>query len=209
MRSKSDYLPAPDRLPSPRAAAPAHFGQGPPYTPAESPRQASTSPENAKTPLGVEGYPGLGTSHTDPRFHQNLARRSSLGSSFAASRPSTAGRMPVPSLSIRIPSHLPPSPSPLSGRMQLVVDQDEQPTLSSSLGRTRRPTLAKRFATSMRDPSDGLLPKPSLSSRPFDMSASSSGSIDALRRPSGSCSSLARLLNEGTSDWRAGDDMVL
>jgi hypothetical protein len=215
LRSQSDYLPAPEKLSSPRAAAPSHFGlAGHPYTPAESPRQVSNSPENARTPLGmsVDAYPGLPRSHTDPRFDHNIGRMASLGSGAAiggglsAARPSTTGRLPVPNLSIRIPSHLPASPSPLSSRMLPTGEEDEQRFLSSSLGRSGRPALSKRYATSVRDVPDGLLPRPSLSRKNFEHSGSAS--FDAGRRTSGSCSSLARLLNDG-SDWRAGDDMVI
>lgn len=195
IRSQSDYLPAPEATEVLRGGMPSYSAIHLPPTPI-TPRGMSLSPDRfGSTPIMPSGLGSLHRSHTDTRL-DTLAGSRKLPSLGSLSVSGNSHRLPLPTLSLKIPSYLPASPSPLSagGRYNLPTSALDEDTFSP-LDKIPRPSLNKRYTSAIRDLSLDSLPRPSLS-----------------RMPSQSCgSSLSRLLNGHHAehpDWQTDDRMI-
>lgn len=238
-RSQSEYLPAPELTDVTRVPMPAHSisisgaatinGYSYPPTPKDTPRVLSVSPLRTLSHGPGVHAAGLSRSQTDSRLDHTLAERKlpPIGIARETSNPTSLGRLPLPTLSVKIPQYLPPSPSPLSGRSYADENETHQQHRlstshpSSSYRRFPSASLASTRGGSFGD--DGLrLPRPSLSVP--SSRYTSSASIETLKasaansatassspsRSSASCASLARLLNHNEAgEWASGDQMVL
>lgn len=221
-RSQSDYLPAPELTEVTRVGSNSVSPRGSsngyhyPLTPKDTPRVPSSSPLRTFS----QGHPAhlaaLSRSQTDSRLEHTFVDRKlpPIGAGMPghhhpqASSVSGFGRLPLPTLSVKIPQYLTPSPSPLSGQSYGgEADESIAQRLSTSHPARRQPTVPAGRASYGED---GLrLPRPSLSVPASRYTSSSS--IETLKQSpnrSTSCSSLARLLNAEGAEWNP-DQMVL
>ena len=198
VRSQSEYLPAPKLTDLPRPSPPNFTAPSCPLTPAESSRSMSISPERYRStpPISSAINNGRTRSSSEVRYDHLAKDRQLPLPMIPGSAPKSAGRLPLPSLAIKIP-YAPPSPSPLSGSRYHKSTAEITPP---PLGRVPRPSLPKRGIAPLYDAigdykGDLTLPNP----------------LHA-RRPSRGCgSNLARLLHGNTvgDEWRNEDNMVL
>ncbi|KAL7009021.1 PHO85 cyclin-5 [Cystobasidiomycetes sp. EMM_F5] len=207
LRAHSDYLPPPDlhdmlKYPSPRSKVPY------PLTPTDTPRISPESPEEyTRTPPPSlhASFPLVGRSNTDTRLA--LRNTDKLQPPLGFNAP---GRLPIPRLSSRLTRSSAPAAGPSNA-----MDLDDADDIKVSQIRQPRPRIPLRNTTSLVPyTSMEQLPRPMLTSNRFAsasmMDASRFATHSSNSSSSGSCASLARLLN-GTNvdDWQNGDQMVL